>query len=562
MLRLVAVVVGALLAAGANWLFWSLPNQPYDLEARPLGIIKSVSFAPFRDGQSPLTKSYPSAREIEEDLQLLKGRVAGIRTYTSREGIEVVPEIARRLGIEVTMSAWIGSEAKINDAEVAALIALANAYPDVIKRVIVGNEVLLRKEQKPEALAGYIRRVRAAVKQPVSYADVWEFWRRNPQLAPEVDFITIHILPYWENHPSGVDDLESHVMAAYREIERAFPGKPLLIGEAGWPSAGRTRGPAAPTLINKARFINGFRALAADKGVDYNLIEAFDQRWKAKLEGTVGANWGLFSTDRRAKWGADGKVVENPQWRTHFAATTAIALLLLGFAVATRPGLGVGAILWAAIAFQAIATASFAAIGLEWLHAYSLWRQAWLVFVAGLVLATGAAMVEAFRALGRTEPPALAAPAWAQRAAQLYLFSAVIAVIHTLLMAFDGRYRDFPVATFAPVLAGTVLLAAARWSLGRARLRDAFSFDGLFGPGSAPTLSEDARAIVVAAGLLGAIGMTIGETLANREALIWVAMTIAIVLPFGIGLPMTSLVRPGATRHGGRARLIRLRRSA
>lgn len=54
-------------------------------------------------------------------------------------------------------------------------------------------------------------------------------------------------------------------MAAYDEIAEAFPGKPLLIGEAGWPSAGRQRGPAVPSLVNKARFINGFRALAAER---------------------------------------------------------------------------------------------------------------------------------------------------------------------------------------------------------------------------------------------------------------------------------------------------------
>jgi hypothetical protein len=31
------------------------------------------------------------------------------------------------------------------------------------------------------------------VTQPVTYADVWEFWLRNPQLADEVDFITVHM---------------------------------------------------------------------------------------------------------------------------------------------------------------------------------------------------------------------------------------------------------------------------------------------------------------------------------------------------------------------------------
>ena len=530
MLRLLALVVGALAALGANWLFWSLPNRPYDLEARPLGIIRSVSFAPFRNGQSPLVKHYPSAAEIEEDLTLLKGRVAGVRTYTSREGLEAVPEIARRLGIEVTMSAWIGSEAAINDQEVDALIRLANAYPDVIKRVIVGNEVLLRKEQKADALAGYIRRVRAAVKQPVSYADVWEFWQRNPALAQEVDFVTIHILPYWENHPSGVEDMEAHVMAAYREIERTFPGKKLLVGEAGWPSAGRSRGPAVPSLVNKARFINGFRHLAAEHGVDYNLIEAFDQGWKQKLEGTVGANWGLLSTDRVAKWGADGKVVENRHWRAHFAVTSILALAILGWIAVTRRGLSAHGALWAAAGAQVIATAGVAAVLLEWQLAYSTWRLAWTGFAAILTILTAAALAIAFRSLGAAE---VAGAAWARRTARLYGFWAVLAVGHTLALAFDGRYRDFPNELFALPLLGTALFLAARRAMGR---RPTVAIDGLFAAASGPVLSGDHRAILFAAALMGAMGMVIGETLANREALVWAGMTVLIALPFAFGM--------------------------
>ncbi|BBK44544.1 beta-1,6-glucan synthase [Allostella vacuolata] len=534
MLRLLALAVGALAVIGANWLFWSLPNRPYDLEARPLGMIRSVSFAPFRDGQSPLVKRYPSAAEIEEDLTLLKGRVAGVRTYTSREGLEVVPEIARRLGIEVTMSAWIGSESAINDQEVDALIRLANAYPDVIKRVIVGNEVLLRKEQKPDALAGYIRRVRAAVQQPVSYADVWEFWKRNPALADEVDFITIHILPYWENHPSGVEDLQVHVMAAYREIEEAFPGKKLLIGEAGWPSVGRSRGPAVPSLINKARFINGFRILAAEHGVDYNLIEAFDQGWKAKLEGTVGANWGLFSTARVAKWGADGKVVENPHWHIHFAITSLGALLLLGWMAATRRELGGHALLWAAAGAQILATAALVAILMEWQVAYSTYRLLWTAFAAGITGASVVLYALAFR--GLAAPRKAGPPGWARSAGRLYTLWAVMAVVHTLLLAFDGRYRDFPNLLFAlPVLA-TLVLVAARFALGQARGRGALAIDGLFGAGTGPAVSGDRRAILFGAALMGSMGLVIGETLANREALVWAAMSLLLAVPFAFGM--------------------------
>ena len=67
--------------------------------------------------------------------------------------------------------------------------------------MVVGNEVLLRGDMAADDLAAIIRAVKARVKVPVTYADVWEFWLRNREVAAAADFITIHILPYWEDFP-------------------------------------------------------------------------------------------------------------------------------------------------------------------------------------------------------------------------------------------------------------------------------------------------------------------------------------------------------------------------
>ena len=80
-------------------------------------------------------------------------------------------------------------------------MALANRYPATVRAVVVGNEVLLRGEMAAGDLAATIRAVKARVKVPVTYADVWEFWLRNRDVAAAVDFVTIHILPYWEDFP-------------------------------------------------------------------------------------------------------------------------------------------------------------------------------------------------------------------------------------------------------------------------------------------------------------------------------------------------------------------------
>ena len=205
--------------------------------------------------------------------------------------------------------------------------------------MIVGNEVLLRGDRTVDQLIEYIRYVKAHVKQPVTYADVWEWWLKYPQVADEVDFITIHLLPYWEDVPTSVEDAEERILEAYKTIRERFPGKPILVGEVGWPTAGRTRGPAETGLVNKARFINQFVRMAEREGFQYNIVEAFDQGWKSANEGTVGANWGLFSTDRERKFSLAGPVVENPYWVRHFALSSGLAVLAVLVAAATTPGL-------------------------------------------------------------------------------------------------------------------------------------------------------------------------------------------------------------------------------
>ena len=78
--------------------------------------------------------------------------------------------------------------------------------------------------------------------------------------------------------------------ASCHDPDRAFTdGRPIAIGEIGWPSRGRWREDAAPSRVNQAVFIREFITLSREMGFDYNLIEAFDQVWKYKSEGTVGA---------------------------------------------------------------------------------------------------------------------------------------------------------------------------------------------------------------------------------------------------------------------------------
>ena len=227
-------------------------------------------------------------------------------------------------------------------------------YPQTIRAVVVGNEVLLRGEMSGGDLAKTIRAVKARVKVPVTYADVWEFWLRNREVAAAADFITIHILPYWEDFPVAAGEAAAHVAAIRAQVARAFPGKDILIGEMGWPSQGRMREGALPSPANQARVIQDVLALAAREHFHVNVIEAYDQPWKRALEGTVGGHWGLLDAYTRQPKFVWGQAVSNhPLWRWQAAGGVAFAVLVFGAALAVRRKEPATPVLWLGVTLNA-----------------------------------------------------------------------------------------------------------------------------------------------------------------------------------------------------------------
>ena len=357
----VAILLVLAFAALAIAAWWIRLGVPVTLVAAPGGRIACVSYAPYRKpGESPFTPGYVvSAERIEEDLQALSRRFDCVRTYSVGQGLDQVPAIARRHGMKVLLGAWLSRDAVENAGELALAIQVANRERDVIRAIVVGNEVLLRGELPQRTIADHLRAVKAATGLPVTYADVWEFWIKYREVAPAVDFITIHILPYWEDEPVAIQHAIEHVDAIYRKMQSVFPGREFLIGETGWPSQGRQRWGAVPSRVNEARFFREFMAFVGQRQLPYNVIEAFDQPWKRKLEGTVGGFWGLYDDDLRDKFPLVGPVVEEPRWWLGVAAGLGAALLFVAWGLRS----GGAARTTAALAVRGLAGFVFGAAG-------------------------------------------------------------------------------------------------------------------------------------------------------------------------------------------------------
>jgi exo-beta-1,3-glucanase (GH17 family) len=325
--------------------FWYAVGHPRLVKEPALRMdqkMQSVSYAPFEKDQSPLDIGLKgltiSDRRIEEDLAILSRRFACIRTY-SVAGLEAVPVFAEKYGLKVLLGAWVGGDPVLTQKELTKVVELARRHPSSVRGIVVGNEALLRREVTGPQLVEYIRQVKSALPDiPVTYADVWEFWLKHPEVAPATDFVMIHILPYWEDDPASIDQSMAHVRKIREELSRKIPGKEIVIGETGWPSEGRMREGALPSRENQARFMRGFVAMAEQEHWQYNLIEAFDQPWKRAREGAVGGYWGLYDTDRIDKSVFSGPISNFPNWPTLFCLSSGIILLTL-FIGGRHPGM-------------------------------------------------------------------------------------------------------------------------------------------------------------------------------------------------------------------------------
>ncbi|MFA5426869.1 MAG: glycosyltransferase family 2 protein [Sulfurimonas sp.] len=364
------ILSSLLLASLLQVFLWLNSSDKFISPPDAENIIESLSYAPYTKGDS---KQFLSEEEIIRDLELLKQFTNKVRLYSAEDSEKVMPAI-KKLGMQAHMGLWLSPVAEDNEKEVALAKSLITEYYESLTSVIVGNEVLLRDDLSPDELIvfikdfrGYVdnisktnkeakakaikdeiakeknRKARAAKEKELkekaakekehkvllTTAEIWNMWLLYPNLADEVDFITIHILPYWEKIKA--ESFEPFFKEIYKKITDKFEKKPILIGEFGWPSQGYNNQGAVASPENQATIIRRFLVLSKEEGFSYNLLEAFDQPWKGVDEGSVGQYWGIFDADRKQKFEMQGSVLVEPYWFTQMTVAALIGAILTFF---------------------------------------------------------------------------------------------------------------------------------------------------------------------------------------------------------------------------------------
>ena len=333
MKRKLAILFVVALLVAVNFSIWSYINNPLQLQPWTKTTM-GVTYDPLRKQDTQTGDSSPSEADIDSDLALLANKVHAVRTYSMLKGQDKIPELASKYNLNVTLGAWIDGNLEKNRVEIDTLIRVAQQNNPRVIRLMVGNEVILRDEIPKSALIDYIREVKKVANRPVSTSETWDVWLKNPDLVDEVDFIAMHILPYWEG--IAAEDAVDYAFERYHEVAKAFPNKPIIITEVGWPSDGQPFKHSEASVSNQARFLREFLNRADAEKVTYYIVEAFDQPWKKSIEGSAGAYWGIFNADRVPKYPMDGDVITMPGWKNWAVGAAVISFILIGLILFTR----------------------------------------------------------------------------------------------------------------------------------------------------------------------------------------------------------------------------------
>jgi exo-beta-1,3-glucanase (GH17 family) len=296
------------------------------------GLSKGVAYSGFRHGQHPDRGDgavNPSDMEILEDLKILarNSNFGLIRLYDSQANTKAALRLikANKIKLKVMLGAWLSAEVsnphcpwlktpipqatldtnKIkNQKEIESAIRLAREYRDIVVAVNVGNEALVDWNDHMvslESVISYVRQVKHAIRQPVTVADNYAWWTKNGSpLAKEIDFITVHTYPAWEN--KDIDEALPYSIANIQGVHAALPQSRIVIGEAGWATVASEFGKRA-SEENQKRYVDELTAWAKRNNVTTFIFEAFDEDWKGDPADALGAekHWGLFTVDRKAK---------------------------------------------------------------------------------------------------------------------------------------------------------------------------------------------------------------------------------------------------------------------
>ena len=288
----------------------------------------AICYSGYRDGQSPHERRFPSYEQVREDLLILAKNWRYLRLYDCSPHAETVLKVIRNEGLHfkvmlgLDMAAemsnphcpWgaefsddvLDANRRANGEEVRRLVEFANAFDDIVFSVSVGNEASVEwtDHMVPvAALVAYVREIKKGIAQPVTFCENYVPWTYKLEpLAEELDFIAVHTYPAWEYR--SIHDALDFTRQNYQSVVDHYPGKPVVITEAGWTTAANGRGidPHNASEELQASYYEQLIEWTTAENILTFVFEAFDEPWKGSPDPLEPEkHWGLFDVNRVPK---------------------------------------------------------------------------------------------------------------------------------------------------------------------------------------------------------------------------------------------------------------------
>jgi exo-beta-1,3-glucanase (GH17 family) len=259
--------------------------------------IHGICFSMYEDGQGP--GDIISEEQVRRRMKILKPNLQWVRSFSTTEGNELVPKIAKELGIKTLVGAWLSDDQEKNQVEIDNLIELAKAgYVDI---AAVGNEVLYRNDLEKEELIKHIQYVKDQIPGiPVGYVDAYYEFVMHPDISELCDVILCNCYPYWEG--TSFQDSFQHMRQMFYQAKEAGKNKRIIVTETGWPSQGESLGGAIPSKTNAMKYFINTNLWSQDEEIETFYFSSFDESWKVGAEGEVGAYWGIYDKNEKLKY--------------------------------------------------------------------------------------------------------------------------------------------------------------------------------------------------------------------------------------------------------------------
>lgn len=256
-----------------------------------------ICFSLYEDGQKP--GDIISESQIRRRMEILKPYIRWVRSFSTVEGNEIIPKVAKEMGIKTLVGAWLGDDKNKNEIEIQNLIQLCReGYVDI---AAIGNEVLYRNDLTLDELLEKIKYVKSQLPDTtIGYVDAYYEFSRHPELVEVCDVVLTNYYPFWEG--TSFEDSLGHLNHMHQQVKASAQNKKIIVTETGWPSKGENTKAAVPDSDSAMKYFINAQLWAKDIDLDMFYFASFDESWKVGAEGEVGAYWGIWDKNEKLKY--------------------------------------------------------------------------------------------------------------------------------------------------------------------------------------------------------------------------------------------------------------------